>query len=287
MWRHCHGANFREIEKNEYNQVFRNIVTPSDTSPSLAYVMPAGRPKRSELEKIKTLAWMQGVMNISGMGSAYAVGIAFDAMQEKRFDKYRRGVISPNISTLNLVERRFAGTRRIYAEGPTQRAPLWPAIEGSLEDAWRSVVIYDHRFESMRLIGTDFSARARFLIEERFRVRVQADMMAWQKGLASNAVADFYDDILNQGLPLPFTLDDLAALIGMWRVSMFAGAATMELRYFLMGLYPRVLPTLFEPWAIDASDVIKHLDALERTDVERYYDIAGKPIDPVRWPTGW
>ena len=235
--------------------------------------MPAGRPKRSPLEKIKTHAWMAWVMETSGQTSAYGVAKLFDAAQEKRFDKYRRGVVSPNITTLKLVEKRFPGTRRIYTEGPTARVPLWPAIEGTVETAWRSLVIYDARFEAMRLLGTELAARAAYLTERHFGVTVKADLMAWQKGLEKNVVTLHFDDQIAKGT-FAFTLDELAALIALWRTSMFAGGATIELRYFLMGLYPNVLPRLLAPWHIEAKDFIHHLEVLERADVLQNEDVA-------------
>lgn len=249
--------------------------------------MPAGRPKRSPLESIKTHAWMAWVMETSGQTSAYGVAKLFDATQEKRFDKYRRGVVSPNITTLKLAERQFPGTRRIYTEGPTRRVPLWPTMEGTVEEAWRSLVVYDPTFEAMRLIGTEFAARAAYLTETRLGVTAKGDLMAWQKGLAKNAVTLHFDDQIAKGT-LAFTLDDLAAVIALWRTSMFAGAATMELRYFLMGLYPNVLPQLLKPWQIEATEFIHHLDVLERADVLRNADIAPLPVaDPAKPPTGW
>ena len=246
--------------------------------------MPVGRPKRSPLENIKTVAWMAAMMAVTDQNSAYGVAKLFDATQEKRFDKYRRGVVSPNITTLKLAERRFPGTRRIFTEGPTRRVPLWPTIEGTVETAWRSLVIYDAKFEAMRLLGTEFAARAAYLTETLLGVTAKGDLMAWQKGLEKNAVTLHFDDRIAKGT-LAFTLDDLAAVIALWRTSMFAGAATLELRYFLMGLYPNVLPLLLAPWHIKAKDFIHHLDVLERADVLRNADIA--PLPSAKQTKGW
>lgn len=221
--------------------------------------MARGRPQRSPLESMRAKAWMAGVMTASGATNAYQVAKLFDAGQEKRFEKYARGTISPNITTLKLVEQRFPNTRRVYDEGPANRVPLWKAMDGPVEAAWDCLVRYDPEFEKMRKGGASHEARVRRLMEKLKLGPVIADLADWQKGLQANVLPSKIDQSL--GIQQGIGLDELAALIALWRVSLFIGIETHFVLYLLEGVCRSgVTPRLLAPWGIELGEFLDFLN---------------------------
>lgn len=220
--------------------------------------MARGRPQRSLLEPMRAKAWLAGVMKASGATNAYQVAKRFDKELQKRFEKYARGAVSPNITTLNLVEKKFPNTRRVYDEGPENRVPLWKAMEGPVEAAWDCLVRYDQEFERMRQAGASHEARVRRLMEKLKLGPIKADLIAWQKGLEANVLPSRIDQSpsIQQGIGL----DELAALIALWRVSRFIGIETHFVLYLLEGVCRSVVtPKLLEPWGIGLNEFLDFL----------------------------
>ena len=220
--------------------------------------MARGRPQRSLLEPMRAKAWLAGVMKASGATNAYQVAKRFDKELQKRFEKYARGAISPTITTLILVEKKFQNTRRVYDEGPADRVPLWKAMDGPVEAAWECLVRYDPEFERMRQGGASHEARVRLLLEKLKLGPVKADLIAWQKGLEANVLPSRIDQStdIQQGIGL----DELAALIAIWRVSLFIGIETHFVLYLLEGVCRSVVTQkLLEPWGIELGEFLDFL----------------------------
>jgi hypothetical protein len=208
---------------------------------------------------MRAKAWMAGVMKASGATTAYQVAKLFDVGLEKRFEKYARGTVSPTITTLNLVEKRFPNTRRVYDEGPANRVPLWKAMDGPVEAAWECLVRYDPEFERMRQAGASHEARVRLLMEKLKLGPVKADLIAWQKGLEANVLPRQIDQ--STGIQQGIGLDELAALIALWRVSLFIGIETVFTLYLLDGVCRSVVtPRLLDPWGIELDEFVDFMN---------------------------
>lgn len=197
-------------------------------------------------------------MKASGATTAYQVGTLFNKELQKRFEKYARGTVSPTITTLILVEKRFPNTRRVYDEGPANRVPLWKAMDGPVEAAWDCLVRYDPEFEKMRKGGASHEARVRRLMEKLKLGPVKADLSDWQKGLEANVLPSQIDQ--SPGIQQGIGLDELAALIAIWRVSLFIGIETHFVLYLLEGVCRSVVPQkLLEPWGIELGEFLDFL----------------------------
>jgi hypothetical protein len=214
---------------------------------------------------------MAGVMKASGATSAYQVAKRFDAALEKRFEKYARGSVSPTSTTLNLVEKSFPNTRKIYAEGPGLRVALWRAMGGTLEQAWECVARYDKEFEVMRRCGASQDARARVL-SEKLKIRpVAADYLAWSNGLEPNLVARQINE--SAAIQECINMDALAALIGLWRVSLFVGWCP-PMAYLLDGVCKSVvLPALLASWNINTDEFVAFLMTKQEELENPYKDL--------------
>lgn len=247
--------------------------------------MPRGRPQRSPLEPMRAKAWMAGVMSASGATSAYQVAKLFNAGLAKRFEKYARGTVSPTITTLNLVEQKFPNTRRVYDEGPANRVPLWKAMDGPVEAAWECLVLYDPEFESMRQVGASHEAKVRIFMEKLKLGPVEADLLAWQKNFEANVLPRQIDQStsIQQGIGL----DEFAALIALWRVSMFIGIETAFMLYLLDGVCRSVVtPKLLDPWGIKPAELVDFLNGHVRRNQDQFSHLLPQRSMPVE-PRGW
>ncbi len=247
--------------------------------------MPRGRPQRPPLEPMRARAWMAGVMKTSGATSAYQVAKLFDATLEKRFEKYAHGTVSPSISTLRLVDKRFPNTKRIYDDGPAENVPLWQAMDGPVEVAWECLVKYDSDFESMRRVGTPQERRVEIFAEKLNLKPVAADYKDRANGLEPNLI----ERQINQSADVQrgIGLDELAALIALWRVSMFLGTSSLPTLYLLEGVCNSVvLPALLAPWKIQPAEFVDFLMAHKQQNLERFSHLL--PLRPrTKEPRGW
>lgn len=197
-------------------------------------------------------------MKASGATNAYQVAKLFDAAQEKRFEKYARGTVSPTITTLKLVEKTFPNTRSVYDEGPANRVPLWKAMDGPVEAAWECLVRFDPEFERMRQAGASHEARVRLFMEKLKLGPVKADLIAWQKGLEANVLPCRICQ--STEIQKAIGLDELAALIALWRVSLFIGIETHFVLYLLEGVCRSVVTLkLLKPWGIELGEFLDFL----------------------------
>lgn len=247
--------------------------------------MPRGRPQRSPLEPMRAKAWMAGVMEASGATSAYQVAKLFDVTLEKRFEKYARGEISPTSTTLNLVERVFPKTRQVYLEGPAKLVPLWQAMNGTFEATWECLVRYDPEFEVMRLIGIGHNHRVSKLMERLGVGPIKADLLAWERGYEPNSLPWQIDQSPN--VKNNIGLDELAALIALWRISVFIGIDHKYVLYVLDGVErSSVMPALLKPWGIEPAEVSDFLNGHSRRIEELYKHLLPPRVSPVE-PRGW
>lgn len=247
--------------------------------------MPRGRPQRSPLEPMRAKAWMAGVMKASGATSAYQVAKLFDATLEKRFEKYARGEVSPTSTTLNLVERAFPNTRQVYLEGPAKRVPLWQAMSGSFEATWECLVRYDPALELMRLAGIGHDHRVSRLMERLGLGPIKADLLAWERGYETNSLPRQIDQSPN--VKNNIGLDELAALIALWRISVFIGIQHGYTLYVLDGVQrSSVMPALLKPWGIEPAEVSDFLSGHSRRIEEQYKHLLPRRVRPAE-PRGW
>ena len=234
-----------------------------------------GRPKRTPLDKIKAKAWFAAIKRCSGATSAYSVGNLFNAVVDKRFDKYVRGVMSPNAKTLKDVYKKFPCTRAVYEIGPDSQngnAPLWIALAGSMEKVWEILVRFDPELEKMRQAGAPIATRVqriKYAVVPRDTVlpggyavdRYPMDYIAWSKGLELNILARLYEEGA-----FTVSMDQLVAVIAMWRLTMFIGDSTMEMSYLMAGLMPKALKDLLGPYDVD-EDVKVFIRQIEKDDI--------------------
>lgn len=228
---------------------------------------------------------MAGVMKASGATSAYQVAKLFDATLEKRFEKYARGEVSPTSTTLNLVERAFPDTRRVYLEGPAKRVPLWQAMNGSFEATWECLVRYDPEFELWRRAGTGHDHRIAKFMERLGIGPIKADLYDWERGYVPNFLPWQIDQ--SPSAKNNIGLDELAALIALWRISVFIGIENRFMLYVLDGVErSSVMPGLLKPWGIEPAEVSDFLNGHSRRIEEQYKHLLPPRVSPAE-PRGW
>ena len=77
----------------------------------------AGRPGKSDLNKLRAKTWFNFVSKAAGEVSAYRLDQIFGG-GENVWSRYRRGDRVPGGGVLNDVEEKFKGSKRIFERGP-------------------------------------------------------------------------------------------------------------------------------------------------------------------------
>lgn len=266
-----------------------------------------GRPKRAPIEVLRTKAWLAYAKRCAGVTSAYKIAQEFGTEGDKHFEKYQRGTISPNATSLLRVEEKWHGTRSIYDVGPlwvmsgvgSINVPLWAALAGSMEETWEILVWFDPALEGLRLDGAPFFERIKLMLAALSpNVPIKIEHHSGYKAL-NNEVARLCG--IGQ-ISLNFRL--LVGVMAMWRYSMFIGDGWREMNYVVRGLCTspgdahrvnrgpdgrrRLLPLsknsgidqvtlLLEPLSIH-GDFPVYLDLLRRENIDRRHSMSLSPL---------
>ena len=202
-----------------------------------------GRPSKAPLDLLKTKVWLAEVMRLSGAGNVNQLGELLDDVDTKkmlyRYEKGSNAVSAKMLayidSSLKKAVPHFVGGSKAFTVGPASRrapienAPLWNALDDSIDLVWEVMLDYDPPLAAQRLLGTPFALRCSFLTVQLFGT---ADPKPhWHSPDAENQVAKAY-----AAGDLAVDIDLLTFAIAAWRMAHFVGEAQPMLDYILIGL---------------------------------------------------
>jgi hypothetical protein len=101
-----------------------------------------GRPKRREIDRLRTIVWIHAVMRAGGYSSGYQLETALEPDEDqgdgvfrpKKWDKYLTGKAVPQQIkgkgyAVEIAERQHPGTARFF------NSPIWPILAGAKPEA--------------------------------------------------------------------------------------------------------------------------------------------------------
>ena len=182
-------------------------------------------------------------MRLSGAGNVNQLGELLDDVDTKkmlyRYEKGSNAVSAKMLayvdSSLKKAVPHFVGGSKAFTVGPASRrapienAPLWNALDDSIDLVWEVMLDYDPPLAAQRLLGTPFALRCSFLTVQLFGT---ADPKPhWHAPDAENQVAKAY-----AAGDLAVDIDLLTFAIAAWRMAHFIGEAQPMLDYIMVGL---------------------------------------------------
>ena len=108
------------------------------------------RPKRKEIDKLRTKVWYLHLESTLGKENAYQMDKYFESDTNRNWYKYRDGIRVPTHATLAFVERTCPGSREIFDSGP-KKTQLWKALYSDYEVLWDVVDDYYPQYKDLRL----------------------------------------------------------------------------------------------------------------------------------------
>ncbi len=140
----------------------------------------AGRPETPKIDLIATKAWFNALKEESGAENAYQIAKKYDAylntvaisgskerppptLASKRFEKYAKGDVRPNVDTLVHVDKMLAvqgqsSVRTVFDDGP-DGAPLWDALSGDFDALWKLIDKAVPEMPKLRVLLTSHTGR--------------------------------------------------------------------------------------------------------------------------------
>ncbi|QBP73862.1 hypothetical protein E2K99_02030 [Herbaspirillum huttiense] len=229
---------------------------------------------------MKTRLWLAELLRVTGMENLNQLGDLLDGVDiKKMLYRYANGANVVSGKMLAEVEARVrqSGSRHTGSESffligpgsPTETvefAPLWDALDGTMEDVWNVMLTYDPDLAVQKFLGVPFNLRCAFLVVQVFGTTEPPQY--WKEEEISNRVAEAYA----RG-ELAVDTDLVTFAIAAWRMAHFIGQDQPMLDYILIGLLDKAIPELLDRrFTIEVdkgehrhgitADVLDHLEAL-------------------------
>jgi hypothetical protein len=247
----------------------------------------AGRKKKSLLDVMRTRLWLSEMLRVTGMDNLNQLGELLDDVDiKKMLYRYASGDNGVSRKMLADIDARvskhdpdFDGGSSFFLIGPASAkapqgfAPLWYALDDSIEQVWEAMLAYDPDLAVQKFLGVPFSLRCTYLTVQIFGTA--APPPYWQEQPSDNQVAKAYA----HGT-LQVDIDLITFAIAAWRMAHFVGEAQPMLDYILIGLLDRAIPELLEEkYGIDiesdngkkrhtiTDDLLEHLEALDQQNL--------------------
>jgi hypothetical protein len=245
---------------------------------------------------VKTRLWLAELLRVTGMENLNQLGDLLDGVDiKKMLYRYANGANVVSEKMLAEVEARVrqSGSRHTGSESffligpgsPTETvefAPLWDALDGSMEDVWNVMLAYDPDLAFQKFLGVPFNLRCAYLVVQVFGMAEPPQY--WKEEGTVNRVAEAYA----KG-ELAVDIDLVTFAIAAWRMAHFIGQDQPMLDYILIGLLDKAIPELLDSrFTIEmdkgdhrhgiTADVLDHLEAMARQHLEEA-GIAVKDMD--------
>lgn len=256
----------------------------------------AGRPKRSPIDTMKTRLWLAEMLRVTGMENLNQLGDLLDGVDiKKMLYRYANGENSVSKKMLAEIDERVRqrgcrhqGSESFFLIGPgsptetVKFAPLWDALDGSMEDVWNVMLAYDPDLAVQKFLGVPFNLRCAYLVVQVFGTTEPPQY--WKEEETINRVAEAYA----KG-ELAVDIDLVTFAIAAWRMAHFIGQDQPMLDYILIGLLDKAIPELLDGrFTIEldkgenrhgiTADVLDHIETLARQHLKEA-GIAVKDMD--------
>lgn len=215
------------------------------------------------IDHIRTIGWYNAVARAAGMKSAYALSNHFEDLRSakvesdenkevKSFTPYATGKRVPSDITLDMVEKLLPKTKAVFTIGlPSNsgHAPLWLAIGGSKQAIQSVLTWFDKELGQLQVAGASMRQLTAHLTERWMPEKyVLNNMLEAHVDPSMHYVAYMYSE--NK---LQINMDELTALVALWRLSMITNSEYPYLAYFMEGFIQKAIPDLLRPYGLDEA----------------------------------
>lgn len=258
-----------------------------------------GRKKKSLIDVMRTRLWLAEMMRVAGAANLNQFGELLEDVDTKkllyRYASGEHGVSKKKLDEIDAWCTKslpdYVSRKPFFNVGPPSRhgslkfAPLWDALDGSMEKVWEVLVCYDDAIAVQKCLGVSFRLRSSFLV---YRVFNEIDPPAvWEDLSRENCVAQAY-----RSGELAVDADLVTVAIASWRMAHFTGDCIPMMNYILIGLLDRAIPETMESLCqikLDRADGGTHctltenlLDFLEALD-RRHVAVAEDAIKDLNY----
>lgn len=245
---------------------------------------------------MRTRLWLAELLQVTGTDNLNQLGDLLDDVDiKKMLYRYAKGANVVSEKMLAEVEARVRqhgsrhrGSESFFLIGPgspteaVEFAPLWDALDGSMEEVWNVMLAYDPELAVQKSLGVPFNLRCAYLVVQVFDTTEPPQY--WKEEETINHIAGAYA----KG-ELAVDIDLITFAIAAWRMAHFIGQDQPMLDYILIGLLDKAIPELLDGrFTIEmdkgehrhgiTADVLDHLEALAGQHLEEA-GIAVKDMD--------
>lgn len=221
---------------------------------------------KSLIKKMKTKLWLAEMVRLTESNNINQLGDMLDIDTKKLLYKYASGehTITPNklLQVCEEIEKQrplLKDTKSFFNIGPKDdyatNAPLWIALDGTMEEIWNILVVHDPVIALQKHLGLSFKTKIQSLIARLF---VEGEISAdWKFNHGRNTIAEAYE----QG-SITVDLHLITAVIAAWRLAHFVGSSQALLNYMMIGLLEKAMPDIFNQYGIteDLNQFLHDLD---------------------------
>lgn len=208
-----------------------------------------GRKKRSAVDVIRTRLWLAELMQATQSSNLNQLGELIDDIDTKKL-LYKYASAQNCVSKKKLADidarikeekAEYISVQSVFFIGPRSRsdllefAPLWDALDGSMETVWAVLVAYDPAIAVQKRLGVSFRLRCAYLIYPLFQNLNPPAY--WEDSRAENRIAAGYGNG-----EIDVDIDLITFAIAAWRMAHFMGDSIPMLNYILVGLLDRAIP---------------------------------------------
>ena len=247
---------------------------------------------KSLIKKMKTKLWLAEMVSLTESNNINQLGDMLDIDTKKLLYKYASGehAITPNklLEICEEIERQkplLKDTKSFFNIGPkddeTTNAPLWLALDGTMEDIWNILVVYDPVIALQKHLGFSFQTKIHSLIARLF---VEGEISAdWKFNDGRNTIAEAYE----QGT-ITVDVHLITAVIAAWRLAHFVGSSQTLLNYMMIGLLEKAVPETLGQYGI-TKDLNQFLHDLDEENLQEFkaliddmnYDTPSYPVTSI------
>ncbi|MDD2944160.1 MAG: hypothetical protein PHC51_14500 [bacterium] len=262
-----------------------------------------GRKKQSSMDLMRTQVWLAEMMRVTGSENPYQLGDLIDDVDTTTMlYRYAKGENGISKKKLVAIDDRIRQSRPNHVNGQSffhigpesarascGFAPLWDALDGSMEKVSDALVALDPAIGIQKYLGDSFLQRCSYLIYPIFN---EYDPPAyWKETTHKNRVAESYSNG-----ELTVDIDLITFAIAAWRMAHFMGELQQMMNYILIGLLDRAIPETFDqmykikldkPTNATYTITTKLLDCLEALSKKDIEDAEDAIKDLNYWTPGY
>ncbi len=228
--------------------------------------MSMGRPKRKEIDKLRTKIWYESIRKGLNLKNPYEMDAYFDSGTNRNWYKYKDGMRVPTHATLANVERKCPGSRAVFDTGP-QDVKLWQALARPHNELWEVIDISFPNLQTPRkygLLGIPQYANefGKQLLPQKYHATI--DFIEHGKGVQNNKVY-----LAHSKGEISLTPEIAVSVIAFWRLCSLVMFEMLKADYLLSGV-----KLAFYHEEIFGADIDNHLWKYLNDHLREEYHVA-------------